>query len=199
MRSSTEPICEDLGREHGSLPDHRHQPPHREASALRPAGIREVQGGPAHRGHGGCAGKHPDPRLALRNPSARRATSPRPTSSTSLTCSGRRRPSGPSRPSRRQPLRREPGDPPQPRAHARRRLVLRARRERPDPPASPDGSPTWDHGIETAFHRAFTITTDIPVHRPVPPHPRGPGRRRHRTQQPPTQNARPGDPSRASV
>ncbi|CAM5565169.1 hypothetical protein SCANM63S_00632 [Streptomyces canarius] len=36
-------------------------------------------------------------------------------------------------------------------------------------------------------------------HRPVPPHPRGPGRRRHRTQQPPRQNARPGDPSRASV
>ncbi|MEU7060886.1 IS30 family transposase, partial [Streptomyces sp. NPDC046197] len=29
-------------REHGSLPDHRHQPPHRQASALRPAGIREV-------------------------------------------------------------------------------------------------------------------------------------------------------------
>lgn len=73
---------------------------------------------------GACPGKDPNPRLALRNPSARRATSPRPTASTSLTGSGRSRPSGPSRPSWPQPLHRKPADPPQPRAHVRRRLVL---------------------------------------------------------------------------
>jgi IS30 family transposase len=44
---------------------------------------------------------------------------------------------------------------------------------------------TWDQGVEMTAHRQFTVATGIPVY--------------CRTQQPPTQNARLGDPSRASV
>jgi IS30 family transposase len=44
---------------------------------------------------------------------------------------------------------------------------------------------TWDQGVEMTAHRQFTVATRIPVY--------------CRIQQPPTQNARLGYPSRASV
>lgn len=55
---------------------------------------------------------------------------------------------------------------------------------------------TRDQGSEMASHQVFGSTTDI---RPRPAHPRRPRFRRRRTPPSPTQNARLGNPSRASV